>query len=109
VEGRQVTGFTILPEDTVPEIPLTVAMCPICGGQIYLEIDEWEQEDDGLWSASASGVHVDCTTAPEDMHSAEWDDWFTAHWSMPYVDWLPVEQVVYKWLFGNYRFKEVGE
>ncbi len=80
--------------------------CPICGAEVELEIDEYEQYKDGSWRASECGVHVDCTTAPP-IGSRDWRSWFHWHWNMPYVYWLPVNERVYRWLRANYRFIEV--
>ena len=77
--------------------------CPICDAALDMEIDEWEQNDDGTWQASECGVHCNCTTEP-DIDSDEWKDWHRGHWSMPYVDWLPVDAKVYRWLSRHYRF-----
>ena len=85
------------------KIPLDVAICPICGADVYVDIDEWEQNEDGTWKVSDCGVHCNCTTEPA-IATDEWEEWFYGHWSMPYVDWLPVDEKVRVWLIQNYRF-----
>ena len=45
-------------------IPPEIAVCGICGAEVVLDIDEYEEDDGGLWAASKCGVHVDCVTAP---------------------------------------------
>lgn len=90
--------------DAVITVPPEVAKCPICGAEVVLEIDSWQQEDDGTWSAEESGVHVDCVREPDDIESDEWEDFDRSHWSMPYVNWLPIQGKVYRWLLQNYRF-----
>jgi hypothetical protein len=101
-------ALTFLDHDKVPDIPLDVAKCPICGAQIVLEIDAWEQLDDGTWAAAEDGTHVSCTMEP-DIDDDGWEDWFNGHYSMPYVDWMPVDTRVYKWLLTNYRFREIEQ
>jgi hypothetical protein len=36
------------------------------------------------------------------------DGWLANHFRMPYVDWLPVDDVIRDWLDKNYRFVERG-
>ena len=87
------------------EIPVSVAVCPICGATLQPpQIDEWECNDDGTWQVSDCGVHIQCTGEP-DIDSADWAPWLTQHWSSPYIDWLPVEERVTRWLQANYRFE----
>ena len=89
------------PKET-PAIPAKVAVCPICGAPVVIEdIDEWETETGRVTSC---GFHINCSTEP-DIDSDEWDDWFKSHWSMPYVDWLPVEMRVYRWFDRCYRLR----
>jgi hypothetical protein len=100
---RETTMQTVK-TDAIIKVPPEVAICPICGAEVAIEeIDEWEQEDDGTWSAGEHGVKIECSTAP-DIESDNWDDFFAEHWSMPYVDWLQIEVKVYNWLHQNYRF-----
>mgnify|MGYP001581892030 CR=1 FL=1 len=87
--------------DQIIEIPPEVAVCPKCAGKLYANIDEWEQCDDGSWIAS--NPHTECEHEP-DIDSSEWRAWFDWHYDMPYVDWLPVDYDVEKWLEENYRF-----
>jgi len=82
-----------------PEIPTTVAVCPICGAVIQIDdIGEWYADG----SVSECGLGVNCTTEP-DIDSCEWWGWFHHHWSTPYVDWLCVEERVLTWLNKHYR------
>jgi hypothetical protein len=79
-------------------VPREVAVCPICDADIVVgEVTEWECE-----SGAPVSIIVDCKTAP-DLSADEWQGWFLQHWSMPYVDWLPVKQRVLKWLRKNFR------
>lgn len=91
--------------DTEVSIPPTVKKCPICKASLTVEIDEWEQDDDGTWYASETGVHCSCSTEPDMFEGDDWEDWFDGHFSMPYVDWMPVDQFIYRWLKRNYRFE----
>jgi hypothetical protein len=79
-------------------VPREVAVCPICEADIVVgEVTEWECE-----SGAAVTISVDCTTEP-DIDGDEWEGWFSHHWSMPYVDWLPVENRVLEWFRQNFR------
>ena len=90
-------------EVDVPAIPANIAICPICGASVIIEdIDEWETETGRV---TESGFHVNCSTEL-DFDDDEYDDWFNSHWSMPYVDWLPIEMRVYHWFDKRYRLKE---
>ena len=96
----------IIHSTDVIELP-SWAVCPKCGGRVVIkDIDEWEQLEDGGWAASEGGVHVNCETEP-DIDMGDWEAWNNWHWDMPYVDWLPLEMRVYKWLSENYRFDDV--
>lgn len=89
-------------------LPLGKFVCPICGAAVVIDdIDEWEQNDDGSWQVSETGVHVTCETEP-DFDDDSWEDWHSGHWSMPYVDWMPMQEKIYRWLAKNYRFEMAG-
>lgn len=82
------------------EFPLDVACCPICGEPVLVgDFDEWETETGVV---TEGGFHINCKSEP-DMDSEEYDDWFNSHWSMPYVDWLPLEVRLYRWFTPRYR------
>jgi|GEM_PF-6715462 hypothetical protein len=79
-------------------IPRTVATCPICDANIVIEeVHEWECE-----GGKPVGISVQCVTEP-DIDSDEWWPWHNHHWSMPYVDWLPVNNRVLRWFQRHYR------
>jgi len=89
-------------QDDFPEIPLDLFQCPICGAQImFTEINEYETE---TGKVTDSGFHVSCTTEPE-FDEPGCEEWFDSHFSMPYVDWLPIEAKVYRWLSAGYRVR----
>jgi hypothetical protein len=79
---------------TIP-IPENVAVCPECGAAIFADVYEISQEADGeLWQVweDGSGLHIQCTQE---------DD---SHYRMPYVDWVPIEPQVIRWINNNYDF-----
>lgn len=90
-----------LKPDVVLEIPQEVAVCPICQAKLYATFDSWIEGKNGEWLARST--RLDCETEP-DIDSQEWEGWFDGHYSMPYVDWLPVDLEVTKWVNENYCF-----
>lgn len=101
--GVGIRTVVYVDSDHPPLIPSTVAVCPKCGANLVIEdIDEWETETGRVTEA---GFHINCSTEP-DVDSDEWHSWWNWHWSMPYVDWLPITAVVYKWFDAHYRVKE---
>jgi len=89
-------------QEKPPVIPLDLFQCPICGAQIvFTEINEYETE---TGKVTDGGFHVSCTTEP-DFDDPDYDDFMSSHFSMPYVDWLPLEARVYKWLSAGYRVR----
>jgi len=94
---------TVLNTDAYLEIPAKVAVCPICKGKLFAQFDDWQQNEDGTWGLLETGAYLDCENEP-DIDSEEWGDWLDGHYSMPYVDWLPVCIRVAKWINKNYVF-----
>jgi len=39
------------------------------------------------------------------VQASNFDDWLNSHFSMPYVDWLPLEVKIYKWLSAGFRLR----
>lgn len=78
------------------DIPRRVALCPHCrgGGKLHLEVDEWEEG--GV--PTEADCHVSCEN--------ETDDENDIHYQMPYVYWMPLEMVVYKWAKKHVRVTE---
>jgi len=91
----------ILEEDTYLEVPEEIAVCPICKAKLFVYCEHWEEHPDGAWIAAS--INMECETEP-DIDSEDWNDWFSGHYSMPYVDWLPVEQKLLVWINKNYRW-----
>lgn len=80
-------------------LPLALPVpCPICGSTVYLRaVTEWETD-----SGAIVGVEYDCETEP-DIDSDEWWGWHHEHFRMPYVDWLPWETNMLRWLNDHYH------
>jgi hypothetical protein len=78
--------------------------CPICGAAVYLNgVTEWHTDDGEI-----IGVEYDCETEP-DIDSREWKPWFRWHYRMPYVDWLPWEIRMVRWLNRKYHHRDKME
>jgi hypothetical protein len=78
-------------------IPRTVAICPHCGGALYLEIDSW-LADTG--EPTSCGIHVSCENEPD------WNEEPDGHWEQPYITLLPLEHKVYLWAKDHVRVAE---
>jgi len=81
------------------EIPRRVALCPHCrgDGKLMLEVDEWLEDG----TPTETGCHVSCvneTDSPNDRH-----------YYMPYVYWLPLTNIVYRWAVKHVRVTETEE
>ena len=88
------------PSDVPIPIPVNVARCPICKAPLNVgEIAEWECDGGKITDFS-----IDCTTEP-DIDGDEWPEWHAEHYHMPYVDWLPLEVPVGRWLNANHRIQ----
>lgn len=75
--------------------------CPICGKKIFLtEVSEWE-----CVSGKVVSMTTECETEP-DIDSDEWEDWHMGHYSMPYVDWLPFDLRMEKWVRERFVYNE---
>lgn len=106
----------IVASDFIPKVPSRIATCPICGAEVVIEeIDEWYFDESmmhngrPLLMAGDNGVRVNCITEPDILEDDDWLDWDNGHWSMPYVDWLPIAERVMEWLNTNYRFEDGPE
>jgi hypothetical protein len=71
------------------EVPRDVAICPHCGGDLYLEVIEWFI-DSG--EPTEGGCYVSCVD--EDTNEA-------LHERSPYIYMLPVAAKVYEWARNN--------
>lgn len=82
------------------KLPAEVAVCPICKAALFaVEITGCSLGDDGSWFPDAIGL--DCETEP-DIESQDHEDWYSQHYAMPYVDWIPVHTAVEKWMRANF-------
>lgn len=78
--------------------------CPICGDKLNVEeVDGWELDDDGKWKIDS--IKVDCVTFPGFDDHDEFENYMSGHYSMPYVDWMPLEQSILKWVNDNYTWE----
>lgn len=98
---RETAKRTLLTVDDLAGVQLPDwCVCPICGAEVVLEeVTGWEQRPDGTWRASK--IHIQCSTEPS-IYSVMWGMWYVSHWSMPYVDWLPLTERLICWLVQRY-------
>lgn len=90
--------------EELPEIPKSLAVCPICGAQIeFVEVCEWDENG----RPAKSGIKIECTNQPDAEDSKAWWSWFHSHYRMPYVDWLPLEEKMYKWVMQWLKYNGV--
>ena len=66
-------------------------LCPYCGGKLTVSVNGWHKEDDG-WVAD--DLQLDCENDDEKHED---------HCDMPYLNWLPVEQQILRWMNAHYR------
>jgi hypothetical protein len=91
-----------LDPDAVLEIPKRVATCPICGGKLYAHFEAWEATGkSSRWRCEEA--KLDCESEP-DICDPDYMDWLNGHYSMPYVDWLPLETELTRWVNRRYWF-----
>lgn len=77
--------------------------CPICGSAVHVdEVSEWEKEGDE-WKAQT--VKIDCVTFPGFEDSDAFENYMSGHYSMPYVDWMPLEKRVTAWINARYSWQ----
>lgn len=76
-------------------------LCPYCKGNLKYTANGWEEDENGLWMADS--FDMECSTEP-DIESEEWNDWFYNHSDMPYVNQLPVDLKVKKYIQSKFRF-----
>lgn len=88
--------------DATIKVPREVASCPYCKADLYVEMEEWEQDDDGTWYAV--NPKGQCEREP-DIDSDDWEYWIEVHSDMPYVYQLPVDIRIEAWMKENYRFE----
>jgi hypothetical protein len=77
------------------KIPESVAMCPECGASVYADIFEVGLDDGATeWTVAGdgSGMHLQCEDEDDN------------HYGSPYIDWMPLDAPVARWLNDNYDF-----
>lgn len=77
------------------DVPESVATCPECGNQIYLEVTEHETETGQI------------TDGGFEMYCPKYDI-VEEHGGSP-LAWQPTEAKVYKWLCDNIRVADATE
>jgi hypothetical protein len=92
-------SFKIVAEDGEFMFP---KICPYCGGDLTYRPNGWEQDDEGLWMADS--FDMDCSNEPSMDDEDEWEEWMRIHSDMPYVNQLPVDKAVKKWINKRFRF-----
>ena len=95
------SDLQLVPADKLIDVPGDVAVCPYCGAALFVQCEQWSQQDDGSWAAD--NVHADCT-GETDVGTPQWEEWLDSHSQMPYVYKLPVDMKVEKWVNEHYRF-----
>jgi hypothetical protein len=83
-----------MPSNTL-DVPADVALCPYCASPLYLEVDEWDEDN----TPTETGSHVWCT-------NANTDEEVERHTYMPYVYWLPVDRRVYRMFASRCRVED---
>lgn len=93
-------------------------LCPYCGANMTYTATGWDQDTETkyprklkkqlkkkynwpLWIATS--FDHDCHSMP-DFESEEWDDWMNQHSYMPYVNQLPVDLKVERFIKKRFRF-----
>lgn len=56
-------------------------------------------------SGKVVSMTTECETEP-DIDSDEWEEWHLEHYHMPYVDWLPFDLRMEKWIRERFVFNE---
>ncbi len=100
------------------KVPLTVAWCPSCGGQLHAHAHTWEEDQFGTWRSSE--YDLQCETLPDQIINkekqkeyaeikneimAEFESNHKQESEMPYVYWLPVYDKVNVYMKNTFRFE----
>lgn len=98
--------MTILTSHRYFKLPRDIAVCPICGADISIEVNEIEKHADG-WRAGETGIYVDCSAAPDDgvenFNGAAWLEWREKH-SGADMEFMTIHDKAATWLDASYRF-----
>ena len=87
--------------DTDHVLPLKVP-CPICGDRLTARFESWSMDPDGSWLADS--LELQCVSEPS-IDDAVWEDWHEWHFRTPYIDWLPVNEMVLAAVNKVFRFR----
>ena len=82
-------------------VPRKVAVCPYCDDdpELIIEgIDAWSIDDNG--KITPEEIVISCVNEPD----IDDEDYVESHTYMPYVYWLPVHQLVKRWLVAAFEF-----
>lgn len=88
------------------KIPPSVAVCPYCQKNMFAQVNEWEEDEDNLWTAS--GIETTCESEPDfdEENIEEFREFVNSHSEMPYVYKLPVDEAIKKYINKCFRFKK---
>lgn len=94
VNGRPNTG----PHPEIIEVPTRVAVCPECGGRLFLQVEAW---DSRTGEPADHSIHIDCEHEPDpDDESIEAEDRMHRWWQ---GEWLPVINRAAAWAARHVR------
>lgn len=84
------------PDPEVVKVPSRVAVCPECGGGLFLQVNEWETD---TGAPTDGGIDLDCERAP-DFDDPDYDDKCHRNWQ---GEWQPVYDRVTAWARRHVR------
>lgn len=88
--------------DDFVDIPIYIATCPKCGGSLRAQFEAWEATGkSNRWRCEEA--KLECENEP-DIDDPELMEWLNWHYDMPYVDWLPLETRMTRWINRRYWF-----
>lgn len=97
--------MTTLTSNRYFKLPREIAVCPVCGADISIEVNDIEEHSDG-WRAG-DGIYVDCSAEPDDdvehFNGAAWLEWHAKHFEAD-ADLMLIRDKARAWLDASYRF-----
>lgn len=92
--------------DEIMEIPLSVAICPVCSGKMLAQINSWWQHQSGYWLAKT--IFVGCESEPTIIDDS-WDQWYIYHdLRLTMKDHNRILNIIKQWINDSYRFIQDG-
>jgi hypothetical protein len=85
----------------IVRVPIAVGRCPVCGGCFDVTVQGYDTYLDGSNSMVVE-IHAECES--EDIEDDDDEHWEGL--SMPYVDWLPIQERITRWLNTNFVVEE---